>query len=79
MQIDKNGEEIRKNISYILQLIDSTIVMASSLTNLVTNLSGGLYRIKCKSGHHNKNVKHVKLNISIVAVFVNTQILKMIK
>ena len=53
--------------------------MASSLTNLVTNLSGGLHRIKCKSGHHNKNVKHVKLNISIVAVFLNTQILKMIK
>ena len=53
--------------------------MASSLTNLVTNLSGGLHRIKCKSGHHNKNVKHVKFNISIVAVFLNTQILKMIK
>ena len=28
MQIDKNGEEIRKNISYILQLIDSTIWQA---------------------------------------------------
>ena len=34
-RIDKNGEEISKNISYILQFIDSARFMASSLSNLV--------------------------------------------
>ena len=52
--------------------------MTSSLSNLVNNLSEGLHRIKCKSGNDEKNVKHVELNISIVTVFLNTQILKMI-
>ena len=53
-RIDKNGEKITKNISYILQFIDSTRFMASSLSNLVNNLSEGLHRIKCKLGHDNK-------------------------
>ena len=30
-RIDKNGEEITKNISYILQFIDSARLMASTL------------------------------------------------
>ena len=30
-RIDKNGEEVTKNISYILQFIDSARFMASSL------------------------------------------------
>ena len=34
-KIDKNGEEISKNISYILQFIDSTRFIGSSLSNLV--------------------------------------------
>ena len=38
-RIDKNGEEITKNVSYILQFIDSARFMASSLSNLVNNLS----------------------------------------
>ena len=29
-RIDKNGEEVKKNISYILQFIDSVRFMASS-------------------------------------------------
>ena len=52
--------------------------MASSLSNLVKNLSGGLYRIKDRLGHDDKNVKRVELNISIAAVFSNIQTLKMI-
>ena len=32
---DKNGKEIIKNISYILQFIDRARFMASSLSNLV--------------------------------------------
>ena len=53
-KIDKNGEEITKNIPYILQLIDAARYMASSLSNLVNNLSERLSRIKCKLGHDNK-------------------------
>ena len=50
-RIDKNGEEITKYISYILQFIDSARFMASSLSNLVNNLSEEIHRIKCKFGH----------------------------
>ena len=53
-RIDKNGEEITTDISYILQFIDSARFMASSLSNLVNNLSEGIYRIKCKYGHDEK-------------------------
>ena len=38
-RIDKNEKEITKNISYILQFIDSTRFVASSLSNLINNLS----------------------------------------
>ena len=51
---DKNGEEITKNISYILQFSDSAKFMTSSLSNLVNNLSDGTHRIKFKFGHDNK-------------------------
>ena len=51
----KNGEEITKNISYILQFIDSARFMASSLSNLVDNISEGLHIIKCESEHDDKN------------------------
>ena len=47
-RIDKNGEEMTKNISYILQFIDNTRFMASSLSNLVNNLSEEIHRIKYK-------------------------------
>ena len=50
-RIDKNGEEITKNISYILQFIDSARFMTNSLSNLVNNLSERIHRIKCKFGH----------------------------
>ena len=53
-RIDKNGEEITKHISYILQFIDSARFMASSLSNLVNNLSDGIRKIKCKHRHEDK-------------------------
>ena len=52
-RIDENGE-ITKNISYILQYIDSARFMVSLLSNLVNNLSGGIHRIKCKFGHDDR-------------------------
>ena len=53
-RIGKNGEEITKNICYILQFIDSAKFMASSLSNLVNNLSEGIHRIKYKFGHNER-------------------------
>ena len=43
-----------KNISYILQFIDSARFMSSLLSNLVNNVSEGLHKVKCKLGHDNK-------------------------
>ena len=51
---DKNGEEITRDISYILQFNGSTRFMASSLSNLVNNLSEGIHRIKFKFRHDDK-------------------------
>ena len=51
---DKDAEEISRNISYLLQFIDSTRFMASSLSNLVNKISERLYRIKCKVGDYDK-------------------------
>ena len=36
--------------------------MASSLSNLVNNLSERVHRIKCKYKHDNKNIKLAELN-----------------
>ena len=52
--------------------------MPSSLSNLVNNYSEGIYRIKCKYRHGDKNVRFAELNINIATVFLNTQTLKMI-
>ena len=74
-----NGEETTKNISYVLQFIDSARFKAGSLSNLVNNFSEGIRRIKCKYEHAEKNVKTMELNISIAAVFSNMQSLKLSK
>ena len=46
-RIDKNGEEVTKNVCCILQFIDSARFMTSSLSNLVNNVSEGTHKIKC--------------------------------
>ena len=47
-RINKDWEELKKNIFYILQFIDSARFMPSSLSNLVKILSEGIYKNKCK-------------------------------
>ena len=47
-------KKLQKNICYILQLIDSERFRASSLWNLVNNLSKGIHRIRFKFGHDDK-------------------------
>ena len=49
-RIVKNGEEITK----LLQLIENTNFLASSISNLVNNLSEGIQKIKCKYRHDDK-------------------------
>ena len=72
-KIDKNGEEIPKNISYILQLILSARFMENSLSNLVNNISEGIHRIKYKCGHDDKKCETCKCkNVSIVTAVLNT-------
>ena len=53
-RIGKNGKEITKNVSYILQFIDSAKFKASSLPKLLNNLSEGIHKIKCKYGRNDK-------------------------
>ena len=55
-RIDKNGEEIIKHISYILQFTDSARFTVSSFSNLVNNLSEGIHRIKCKFRQNDKKM-----------------------
>ena len=52
--IDKSGGKITKNISYILQFIHSARFIASSLSDLVNNLSKWIQRIKYKYRHRDK-------------------------
>ena len=65
-------KKLQKNISYILQFIDSARFMASSLSNLVNNLSEEIHRIKYKFKHNDKQCESVELNVSIATVFLNT-------
>ena len=41
-------KELQKIYCNILQFIDSTRIMASSLSNLANNLSEGIHKIKCR-------------------------------
>ena len=59
--IDKNGEEITKNISHVLQFIDSARFIASSLSHLVNNLSEGIHRMKCNFGHYDKKCETCRI------------------
>ena len=53
-RINKNAEEITKNIYYRLQFIDSARYMASSLSNLVNYFSEEIHKIKGKYGQDDK-------------------------
>ena len=46
--------KLQKNISYRLQFVEIASFMASSLSNLVNNLSEGIQTIKCKYEHDDK-------------------------
>ena len=75
-KIYKNGKEMTKNISYKLQFIDSAIFMTSSSSQFFFFYI--LAEASHKRGYGNKNVKCVKLNATIVSVFLNAQALQII-
>ena len=66
---DKNGEEVTKNISYILQFIDSSRFMTSS-SNFVNNLSQGIHKIKCKYEHNDKNCETCRITYKYCDCFL---------
>ena len=68
IRINKNGKEIIKNISDILQFINNRRFMARFSSNLVNSLAEGIHRIKCKFGRNNKKQEIWELNVSIVTV-----------
>ena len=71
-RINKNGEEVTKNISYISQFIDSARFMASSSSIFSIIFLKEFIELNVNLDTKIKNVKHVDLNISIATVFWNT-------
>ena len=61
-----------KNISYILQFIDSTIFMVNSLSNLANTLAEGINEIKSKYRRDDKNCETCGI-IYKYCDFLNTQ------
>ena len=45
----------------MLQFIERSRFMASSLSSLVNNLSEGIHKIKCKYGHDNKKCEKIRI------------------
>ena len=54
----------------MLRFIDSTRFMASSLWNLVNNLSEGIHIIKCKYGNDDKNGKACRIKYKYCNFFL---------
>ena len=54
-------EEFKKQFICLGKFIDSARFMASSLSNLVNNLSDEIHRIKCKYGHDDKKCKTCRI------------------
>ena len=77
-RIDKNGEEITKNIYYILEFIVSARFMASLLSNFVNNVCEECVEYNVNTDMMIKKSTFVELNISIAIGFMNMQTLKLI-
>ena len=69
-------KKLQKNISYILQFIDSTRYMTNSLSGLVNNLSEGIHRIICKYKHDNKNCETCQIKYKYCDCFLEYSVFK---
>ena len=65
LKTDKDGNEIVDTISYKIKFIDSVRFMASSLPNLIDNLTERIHKIKCKGWDCFLEYKRVKGNLII--------------
>ena len=72
-------EKKLQKMSYILQFIDSAGFMASSLSNLVDNLSEGIHGIKCEYGHNDKKCETCEIKYKHSDCFLEYTILKIIQ
>ena len=63
-------KKLQKSISYILQFIDSSVFMASSLSNLAIIFLKEFIELNVNLDAMVKNVKHVELNISFFNYFL---------
>ena len=68
-----------KNISYILQFINSARFMASSLSYLVHNLSEGIHKIECRYGNDDKKCETCRIKYKYCDFFLITQTSTMIQ
>ena len=73
-RIEKNGEDVTKNISYIVKFIDSASFIASSLSNVINNLSEGIHKIKCKHGQNDKKCETCGITYEICKCFLECTI-----
>ena len=71
-RINKNGEEVAKNMSYILLTVQSLWQVHYQILSII------FLKEFIELNVNSDNVKHVELNISIKSIFWNTQILKTI-
>ena len=62
-EIDQDGKESVPTISYKTKYIDSARFMATSLSNLVDNLTEGIHKIKCKDCDWFLKYERVKNNL----------------
>ena len=78
-RIDKNGEEVTKNISYILQLIGSARLMAAHNHQILSIIFlMEFIELNVITDTMIKNAKLEELNINTATTLLNTQILMMI-
>ena len=68
----KNGVEITKDISYILQCIDKARFMASSLSNIVSNLSEGIDEVNMDTMINNVKSAEFPKGIPTVSLIIQT-------
>ena len=62
--IDKDGNESVETISYKIKIIDVARFMASSLLNLVDNLTEVSHKIKCKDCDYFLEYEYAKDNLN---------------
>ena len=75
---DNSGEDITKNISYILQYIYGQGLWQAHYDIFWIIFLKKFIKLNSNRDTMIKNVKIVEKNVSIVTAFLNTQILKMI-